>query len=61
MARPMMKMVEVGAAPQMAEPISKTMILRMKALQGESKPTQRHWHVAHTHNTSVTSTYHFIS
>jgi hypothetical protein len=41
-ARPMMKTVEVGAAPQMAEPISKTMMLKMKALQGERNRTQRH-------------------
>jgi hypothetical protein len=32
MARPRMKMTDVGAAPQMAEPISKMITLMMKVL-----------------------------
>jgi hypothetical protein len=33
MARPTMKAVELGAAPHIADPISKTIMLRRKALQ----------------------------
>ena len=32
LARPMIKIVELGAAPQMAEPISKMMTLMMNVL-----------------------------
>ncbi len=36
MARPTMKAVELGAAPQMAEPVSKIIIERRKHLGGVS-------------------------